>query len=247
LSEAAVVVRGLVFGYRGAPAPVLRGIDLELARGTRALLIGANGAGKTTLMRVIAGKHMVDAAVVRVLGSSAFHDPALAARVELLGGRFPFDIDLRVGEILEHRDADPARVAELIDVLDIHRDWRMHAVSDGQRRRVQLLLGLMYPREVLLLDEISTDLDLIARSDLLAFLRRESVGPHRTTIVYATHILDLLDDWATHLIYLVAGQVRLACPLAGIPELAELRRTHTAPLVHLVERWLRRDQPRRLL
>jgi CCR4-NOT complex subunit CAF16 len=245
-AELAIEIRKLVFGYRGAP--VLRGIDLDVARGSRTLLLGANGAGKTTLMRVIAGKHLIPHEMVRVLGSSAFHDPALADRVELLGGRFPFDVDLRVAELLERRaDADPARVAELVAVLGVDRDWHMHAISDGQRRRVQLLLGLLRPRDVLLLDEITTDLDLIARSDLLAFLHAETVGPHRTTLIYATHIFDLLDEWATDVIYMVAGQVRLATRLADIAELAELRRTHTAPLVHMVEGWLRFDQAKRLL
>ncbi len=242
----AIEIRGLVFGYRGAP--VLRGIDLDIARGSRTLLLGANGAGKTTLLRVIGGKHMIDHQAVRVLGSSAFHDPVLADRVELLGGRFPFEVDLRVAELLERRaDADPGRVAELVAVLGVDPDWHMHAVSDGQRRRVQLLLGLLRPRDVLLLDENTTDLDLIARSDLLAFLRAESEGPRQTTIIYATHIFDFLDEWATDLVYLTAGEVRRVARLADMPELVELRRTHTAPLVHMVERWLRGDQSSRLV
>jgi CCR4-NOT complex subunit CAF16 len=112
----------------------------------------------------------------------------------------------------------------------------MHAVSDGQRRRVQLLLGLLRPREVLLLDEITTDLDLIARQDLLAFLREETERPGQpTTILYATHIFDTLDRWATDVVYLAAGKVVVDAPIGAVPELA------TDPLVTVVERWLRRD------
>ena len=229
-----IEVKGLVFRYRGAPSAVLDGLHLTIEGGRRVLMIGANGAGKTTLMRVLAGKHMVDHHTVRVLGSSAFHDPHLSGRIEMLGGRFPFEVDLRVAEILDRQvGIDPARQARLIDVLGVDREWHMHAVSDGQRRRVQLLLGLMRPREVLLLDEITTDLDLIARADLLAFLREDSEGG--TTIVYATHIFDTLDEWATDLVYLVRGKVAYAGPLAAVME-ANL------PLVRLVERWLRRDR-----
>src|SRR5262249_4507106 len=145
---------------------------------------------------------------------------------------------LRVDEILaRQRDVDPARRDRLIEVLGVDLEWHMHAVSDGQRRRVQLLLGLLRPRELLLLDEITTDLDLIARMDLLAFLREES-EQRGTTILYATHIFDALAEWATDLIYLIAGKVVLAAPLG---EVAELR---DASLVHVIERWLRRDQPR---
>ncbi len=199
------------------------------------LVIGANGAGKTTLLRVLAGKHLVPPDVVQVLGRSAFHDPDLSTRVEILGGRFPFDVDLRVAEILGHQqNVDRARMERLIDVLGVDREWHMHAVSDGQRRRVQLLLGLLRPREVLLLDEITTDLDLIARMDLLAFLREES-EQRGTTILYATHIFDALDEWATDVLYVVGGKIALQCPMAQVPEVGDM------PLVRLVERWLRRD------
>jgi CCR4-NOT complex subunit CAF16 len=157
----------------------------------------------------------------------------------MLGGRFPFEVDLRVAEILDRQvDIDPDRLARLIGVLGVDRDWHMHAVSDGQRRRVQLLLGLMRPRDVLLLDEITTDLDLIARSDLLAFLREESedrTGKPGTTIVYATHIFDTLDGWATDVVFLVRGKVALARPLVEVME-------RDVPLVRLVERWLRSEQ-----
>jgi CCR4-NOT complex subunit CAF16 len=236
MSAAPVIeVRDLHFAYRGDPREVLAGVNLTVGAGRRVLMIGANGAGKTTLLRIIAGKHMVLPRTVRVLGVSAFHDPTLSSRIEFLGGRFPFEVDLRVDEILARQiNVDPERRARLIDVLGVDVGWHMHAVSDGQRRRVQLLLGLLRPREVLLLDEITTDLDLIARQDLLAFLRQET-EQRGTTILYATHIFDTLDRWATDLVYLVAGKVTLDAPLAALPELAK------DPLVAVVERWLRRD------
>ena len=235
MTAPAIEVTDLHFAYRGHPREVLAGIDLTIARGRRVLVIGANGAGKTTLLRVIGGKHMVDARCVRVLGVSAFHDPTLSSRSELLGGRFPFEVDLRVEEILaRQQDVDLERRARLIDVLGVDVGWHMHAVSDGQRRRVQLLLGLARPRELLLLDEITTDLDLIARQDLLAFLREES-EQRGTTILYATHIFDTLERWATELVYLVGGKVVVHAPLTELPELAD------TALVSVVERWLRRD------
>jgi CCR4-NOT complex subunit CAF16 len=234
-SSVVIEVRDLHFAYRSAPREVLTGVDLTVAAGRRVLLIGANGAGKTTLLRILAGKHMIDPARVRVLGASAFHEPTLSSRLEFLGGRFPFDVDLRVDEILTRQlDVDAARRDRLIDVLGVDLGWHMHAVSDGQRRRVQLLLGLLRPREVLLLDEITTDLDLIARQDLLEFLRQES-EQRGTTILYATHIFDTLDRWATDIVYLVGGKVQFESPIAALTELTE------RPLVSIVERWLRRD------
>src|SRR5512144_2292567 len=107
-----IEVRDLHFAYRGDPREVLSGVSLAVAPGRRVLMIGANGAGKTTLLRIIAGKHMVDRHSVAVLGVSAFHDPTLSGRIEFLGGRFPFEVDLRVDEILARQiDVDPARRA----------------------------------------------------------------------------------------------------------------------------------------
>jgi CCR4-NOT complex subunit CAF16 len=240
-TDPVIAVRGLSFRYRDRERIVLDGVDLDVARGARCLVIGANGAGKSTLLRLIAGKHMIHPDVVRVLGWPAFHDPRVSTAVELLGGRFPFEVDLTVEEILAHqKGVDPARQERLIAVLGVDLGWHMHAVSDGQRRRVQLLLGLLRPREVLLLDEVTTDLDLLARQDLLAFLAEESA--RGTTILYATHILDRLDRWATHLVYMTAGKIVVAAPLGEIEELARTRDESTEPLLVMIERWLRRDR-----
>lgn len=105
----------------------------------------------------------------------------------------------------------------------------MHRVSDGQRRRVQICLGLLKPFKVLLLDEITVDLDVVGRSNLMQYLREVSVlgaagtGPpaqapiplsiHQqecetrgATVIYCTHIFDGLESWPTHLMYVANGE-----------------------------------------
>ena len=240
LSDPVISVRGLRFRYRPEHPIVLDGVDLDIPHASRCLFIGANGAGKTTLLRIIGGKHMVAPEIVRVLGRPAFHDTDLAGCVEFLGGGFPFEVDIRVGELVAGvRQVDPVRRDRLIQLLGVDLDWHMHRVSDGQRRRVQILLGLMRPREVLLLDEITTDLDLLARQDLLDFLREES-DRGAVTVVYATHILDRLESWATHLCALRAGRVAWMGPIDAMPELAEARRAgRPSPLYEAVLAWLR--------
>jgi CCR4-NOT complex subunit CAF16 len=226
--EPVVSVRDLRFRYRGDLPLVLQGASVDVPRGARCLVIGANGAGKTTLLRVIAGKHMVPHEAVRVLGRPAFDDTSLASEVEYLGSSFPFEVDLRVAELVANLHAvDAARRDRLIALLGIDLDWHMHRVSDGQRRRVQLLLGLVRPRALLLLDEVTTDLDLLARQDLLDFLAEES-DQGGVTILYATHILDRLETWATHLCMMRGGRVTSMEPLAD-----------RSPLYPRVLAWLR--------
>ncbi|MGZ3438669.1 MAG: ATP-binding cassette domain-containing protein [Polyangia bacterium] len=233
-----VDVRSLDFAYPDGP-PVLRGLSLAVPRGARCLLVGANGSGKTTLLSAVAGRHMAADAQVRVLGRPAFSDTSLVHEVSFIGGQFPLDVDLRVEELLASRaGAEVARVDELVRVLDVDRKWRMCRVSDGQRRRVQLLLGLLQPCRVLLLDEVTTDLDVIARGDLLAFLKAQP-----TTILYATHILEGLEDWATHLAYLTDGKIALMRAIDAIDEYRALKAQGvTTPLLRLVDGWLRRDR-----
>jgi CCR4-NOT complex subunit CAF16 len=67
-------------------------------------------------------------------------------------------------------------------MLGIDLDWRMHELSDGQRRRVQILLGLVRPFEILLLDEITTSLDVCVRQDLLRWLQKETVERGATIV-----------------------------------------------------------------
>jgi CCR4-NOT complex subunit CAF16 len=211
--EPVVCVRDLRFRYRSDLPLVLDGAAVDVPRGARCLVVGANGAGKTTLLRVIGGKHMVPEGAVRVLGRAAFHDTSLAADVEYLGGGFPFEVDIRVGDLVDKLPAAHAdRRDRLVALLGVDPEWHMHRVSDGQRRRVQLLLGLVRPRKLLLLDEVTTDLDLLARQDLLDFLREESESSG-VTILYATHILDRLEDWATHLCTMRRGLVTSMEPL----------------------------------
>jgi CCR4-NOT complex subunit CAF16 len=219
---------------------LFKNFSIMIEAGERVAIIGANGAGKTTLLAVLGGRHMVPVDKVRVLGQPAFHDTSLVARVAYIGGPFPFDVDCPVRDILAGQPAhDPERLENLLEVLGVDIHWRMHRVSDGQRRRVQILLHLLLPRELLLMDEITTDLDLVARADLLRFLRRDS-ETRGATLVYATHILDGLDDWATHIAFIDGGRIRLFDGLGDIRELRDLREAHVAsPLYRLVERWLR--------
>ncbi|MCO5556291.1 hypothetical protein L7F22_009837 [Adiantum nelumboides] len=191
---------------------------------------------------------MVEPEMVRVLGRSAFHDTALTSSGDLsyLGGEWrrdvafagfdvPLQMDLSAEKMIfgvQGIDAD--RRKRLINVLDIDLNWRLHKVSDGQRRRVQICMGLLRPFKVLLLDEITVDLDVLARADLLAFLLSEC-QTRGATIIYATHIFDGLETWPSHIAYVAQGTLQFAKPLHELKELKE------TSLMRLVESWLRKE------
>lgn len=248
--DAAVAVNDLTFVYPGAAAPVFAGVSLALPPGARCLLLGANGTGKSTLLRLVAGRHMIAGNLIRVLGRAAFHDTTLAGEVAFLGGAFPFDVDLSVADILTTRPVvDPARRARVRQILEVDPTWRMHRVSDGQRRRVQLLLDLERPLRVILLDEVTAELDVLSRADLLRFLREES-EQRAVTIIYASHVLEGLAAWGTHLAFLSPGRLRRFAPLGEIAALqsggaaarAEALPGAPSALHALCEQWMREDR-----
>nr|AIU41667.1 ABC transporter family protein [Hevea brasiliensis] len=254
--EPTIEINDLKFTYPGIDGhpppgskPLIDDFSLTLKTGDRCLLVGSNGAGKTTILKILGGKHMVEPQMVRVLGRSAFHDTALTSSGDLcyLGGEWRRDVAFAGFEVPIQMDVsaekmifgvagiDPQRRAELIKVLDIDLSWRMHKVSDGQRRRVQICMGLLRPFKVLLLDEITVDLDVLARADLLKFLRKEC-EERGATIIYATHIFDGLEEWPTHIVYVAHGKLQLAMPMAKVKEISNLS------LMRTVESWLRKER-----
>jgi len=213
--ELAIKVTDLTFRYNADERAILNNLNMELPAGSRCLLIGANGAGKSTLLRLLGGKHLVkpDEAIT-VLGMNPFRDTALNFQrayldmdwgmrtVAFAGYGVPLQADIPVhGMMSKLQNEYPERRDELIDILGIDINWRMHKVSDGQRRRVQIFLGLVRPFKILLLDEVTTSLDVLVRQDLLRWLKKECEQTG-CTILYATHIFDGLDDWPTHVHYL---------------------------------------------
>ncbi|KAK8101764.1 ABC transporter domain-containing protein [Apiospora kogelbergensis] len=210
----------------------------------RTLLIGANGAGKTTLLRLLAGKRLAPSGAINVSGLDPFTDGLEG--VTYLGLEWVLNpivrTDMGVAELLRSvgGDAYPARRDELVGVLDIDVQWRMHAVSDGERRRVQLAMGLIRPWTVLLLDEITVDLDVLSRAEFLGWLKRETEA-RECTVVYATHILDNLAGWPTHLVHMHLGTIREWGPAAQFLGDASASRTGNSQLGELVLGWLKDD------
>jgi len=213
-------VKGLNFSYtldQLTKQQVLFNVNLKLRKGSRCVLLGENGAGKSSLLRVLAGKHLVEASTCKVMGIPSFSHTLGVSGVAFLGdswtrtmafaGHMAFQADIPVCEMMiTNQRQFPERVTKLMELLAIDPQWRMNRVSDGQRRRVQLFLGLIRPYEVLFIDEMTVDLDVLARKDFLDFLKEES-EEHGVTIVYATHIFDAMDTWPTHVAEVDSGTI----------------------------------------
>ena len=227
----------------------LADINLTLPSGSRTLLIGANGAGKTTLLRLLSGKRMPPpASTLKILGHNPFAS-ALPSTIAYLGSEWVLNptvrSDIGVPELLDSVGGIrfPDRKESLVRILDIDLRWRMHAVSDGERRRVQLAMGLLRPWDVLLLDEVTVDLDLLARTNFLDWLKRET-EERGATVVYATHIFDGVSTWPSHLVHMRLGRVSEwgKAEEFGVNLGSEvLVKSGHSPLGELVLKWLQED------
>jgi len=167
------------------------------------------------------------------LGTSWRRDVAFAAYGVALQG------DFSAGEMINNvKGVEPERREKLVSLLKIDEDWRMMRVSDGQRRRVQICMGLLKPYKVLLLDEITVDLDIVGRLDLLEFFEEEC-EQRNCTIIYATHIFDGIENWMTHFAYIEDGKLVRGGDASALTELKERK------LLFIVEDWLRKARDAR--
>src|SRR5271169_49877 len=116
-------------------------------------------------------------------------------------------------------------------------------LTTGELRRVQLAMGLMRPWTVLLLDEVTVDLDVLVRSDLLNFLQRETES-RPCTIIYCTHIFDGLAGWPTHLLKISLGKVMAFDSITEVERISQSEGYGSAnsALYEVCLAWLKEDK-----
>jgi ABC-2 type transport system ATP-binding protein len=214
--DTAIRVTGLRKAYRDTVA--VDGVDLEVARGEIFALLGPNGAGKTTTVEILEGYRKRDAGDVTVLGV----DPAVAAgradpgakrwreRIGIvLQGTGEFD-ELTVGEVVRHfarfypAPDDPAAVVERVGLKD-KTGARTHTLSGGQKRRLDVALGIVGRPELLFLDEPTTGFDPEARREFWALIRDLQAGG--ATIVLTTHYLEEAEALADRVGVIASGRL----------------------------------------
>jgi len=204
-----IEVRDLRKSY-GARA-ALAGVDLTVEAGEVFALLGPNGAGKTTTVEILEGYRQRSGGEVRVLGvDPARADAAWKARIGIVLQTTGAFEELTVAEAVGHfarfypRPRDPRAVIDAVGLAD-RRDARSSELSGGQKRRLDIALGLIGDPELLFLDEPTTGLDPVARRQTWDLVR--SLAADGKTVVLTTHYLDEAEALADRAAVIAAGRV----------------------------------------
>lgn len=225
MSQTAILLNGVVAGYRGAGGArrVLNGVDLAVGRGEMVALLGANGSGKTTLLNVMAGTILPSAGSVELYGRplSSWPRDEVARTVAVLPQSLQLPAGFRVAEVVAMgRTAHGARwfgwtPDDLRAVEDALRDADAVELADrpvtelsgGERQRVLVALALAQEPSLLLLDEPTTHLDVAHAAWLLANVTRLR-QLRGLSVVMVLHDLVLASAWAPRVVVLAGGRVR---------------------------------------
>src|SRR4051812_17030849 len=218
MTEAAITVSALTKAYGTKQA--VAGLDLTVDRGEVFALLGPNGAGKTTTVEILEGYRQRDSGEVRVLGVDPAHASAeWRGRIGIvLQGTGEFD-ELSVEEVVRlfagyyPNPDDPAAVVDRVGLADKRRALT-HTLSGGQKRRLDVALGIIGRPELLFLDEPTTGFDPEARREFWEVVRQLAAGG--TTIVLTTHYLEEAEALAGRVGVINNGKVIAVAPPAEL-------------------------------
>ncbi|HYP43634.1 MAG TPA: ATP-binding cassette domain-containing protein [Propionibacteriaceae bacterium] len=208
---------GRTFTTKKTTVEAVKGVDIEVAAGELVAFLGPNGAGKTTTLRMLTTLLPPTSGRATVAGRDVVGDPAgVRSQIGYIGQGNGAGHSYRVldelvmqGRFYGMNSSDArTRAGELLTSLDLESmaSRVVNTLSGGQRRRLDIALGLMHSPPLLFLDEPSTGMDPQNRANLWDHIRRMR-EEHQTTIVLTTHYLEEADTQAERVLVIDHGEI----------------------------------------
>jgi len=205
----AITIQNLHKKYGSTEA--LRGIDLEIQTGEIFALLGPNGAGKTTTIEILEGHRAPTSGTVSVLGFDPSHGAGeFKDRIGIVLQETTVDGYLTVRETVDlfaSYYSQPRNTDEILELVGLESQKASPArkLSGGQKRRLDVAIGLIGNPEILFLDEPTTGFDPQARRAAWEMVRRlEKLG---CTVVLTTHYMEEAEFLATRIAIMADGQI----------------------------------------
>ncbi|MEU9318282.1 ATP-binding cassette domain-containing protein [Streptomyces sp. NPDC048295] len=204
-------------GRRGAAVQAVAGVDITVAAGELVGFLGPNGAGKTTTLRMLTTLLVPTAGAATVAGCDLLKDPrGVRRRIGSVAQGFGTSPESSVAEEMHiqgrlyglTRSDVRRRAVELAEQLELTALQRRPArtLSGGQRRRLDLALGLIHSPDLLFLDEPTTGLDPQSRANLWDHIRRLR-AESGMTLFLTTHYLDEADALCDRILVMDQGRI----------------------------------------
>jgi ABC-2 type transport system ATP-binding protein len=193
-------------------------VSLQVPRGSVCALFGLNGSGKTTLIRLLLGHLRPTSGTIRVLGRNLAQEvQEIRKRVGYVSeSRYLYDW-MTVRETLDftrafHENWDGGKVDSLIERLRLPLEQRVGQLSRGHRARLCLTLALAYNPELIILDELTSGLDVMVRREVLRNVIEE-ISREGRTVLFSSHSVDEVERLADRVAILQAGQLLAQRPI----------------------------------
>jgi len=197
---------------------VLSNINLHLHKGMVAGLIGQNGTGKTTLIKCILGLTQFHAGDILINGESILKGPNYRKQIGYMAqvGRYPEKMQVsQLFEMMKQLRQSEATDTELWEQFELQKIKHQYLgqLSGGTTQKVSAALAFMFNPEILILDEPTAGLDPIASEILKDKIKKES--PNKLILI-TSHILNDLDEIASHVVFLQQGTLLFFETLADL-------------------------------
>jgi ABC-2 type transport system ATP-binding protein len=205
----------------------LENMSLALTRGGIHAIVGSNGAGKSTLFRVLLGFETPDSGTSHILGcASGALTPQLRGRIGFVNEEHTLPAWMRVSELTamqrrQYRQWNQARYDDVIRNFNVLPTQLISELSRGERAGVNLALALAQSPELLVLDEPTLGLDVVAKRAFLEALMFSNMSDE-STIVYCSHQMEEIERVADNLVILERGKLRHMSPPAEFCERVQL-------------------------
>ncbi|MCP2258810.1 ABC-2 type transport system ATP-binding protein [Streptoalloteichus tenebrarius] len=226
MSDASLIVRAHQVVVAYGATTVLEQVDVAVGAGEVWALLGPNGAGKTTLIECLEGFRRPNRGQVEVLGRDPWRaPPGWRALVGVVLQDCRIDADLSVAEYLQMHRAyyrQPRSLDDLLALVGLQHlaSRRVHRLSGGERRRLDLAIALVGQPRLLFLDEPTTGFDPQARREVWEVIREHKASG--ATVVLTSHMLDEVEALADRVAILVDGQIRREGTVAHLRQTAHL-------------------------